>query len=542
VSLFRSSAVMTAGTAVSRVLGFVRAALLATAIGANTAAADAFTTANTIPNSLYMLVAGGVLNAVLVPQLVRAARDSDVGQAFSDRLLTLAGSALLALTVLLTAGAPVLISLYASKWSGELLALAVAFAFWCVPQVFFYGAYTLLGQVLNARGSFGPYMWAPVVNNVVAIAGLAVFVLLFGAGFDAHPVDSWTPASIAVLAGTATLGVVLQAVVLIVPLRRVGFRYRPRWDWRGVGLGGAGRVAAWTFAAVAAGQLAYLSVTNVSAAARAQAVQQGLGVEVAGPTAYTLAFLLFMLPHSLVAVSVVTALFTQMSDSAARDDLVAVRAQVSTGLRVLGVVSLLATAGLVVLGGPAGWLLTPGGPAVQGQAIGLVASVMSLGLVGFSASYLLQRAFYAFEDARTPFVVQAVVAALWTAGNLAALALPTRYVVVGVAASLAASQLLGAGLGALLLRRRLGGIDGRTLVRTHVRLLVAAVVAALAGAGVSLLLSPLTWSGKAGAVVTCVCAGAVITAVYLLGLRVLRVGELDELLRRLPGARRFARA
>lgn len=541
MSLFRSSAVMASGTAASRVLGFVRAAVLAWAIGVNASAANAFTFANTVPNNLYMLIAGGVLNAVLVPQIVRAAKRPDGGQDYLDRLLTLSLCILLTISVALVAGAPLVIGLYTRELSPDLLALTVAFAFWCLPQVFFYGLYTLLGQVLNAKGSFGPYMWAPLVNNVVGIAGLLAFVALFGSGAENHPVGSWTPTKIAVLAGTATLGVAVQALVLVVPLRRAGYRFRPRVGWRGMGLGSVRRVAGWTFAAVLVGQLGYLVVAQVASVAAART--DGTALERATPsiTAYGLAFLLFMLPHSLVAVSVVTALFTRMSRAAAQDDLAAVRGDVSTGLRVLGVASVLATAGLVVLAGPAGRLITSG-PDVEAQAIGRVAAAMVLGLGGFSASYLLQRAFYAFEDARTPFVVQSVVVAVWTVGNLLSLTLlPPQQMVVGVALAGSVGHVAGAVTAALLLRRRLGGIDGRAVVRTYTRLLVAGGVAALAGAGVSVATSGLTWSGKAGALVTCVAAGGVITVVYLVGLRLLRVRELDELLRRVPVARRAAR-
>ena len=540
MSLLRSSAVMAAGTAVSRVLGFVRALVLAWAIGVNAAAADAFAIANTVPNNLYMLVAGGVLNAVLVPQIVRAMRREDGGQQYLDALLSIALAALLTVTVALTAGAPLVIALYAGDLDGDLLALTIAFAVWCLPQVFFYGLYTLLGQVLNARGSFGPYMWAPVVNNVVAIAGLLVFVALFGAGAQAHPVSTWTVEKIAVLAGVATLGVVLQALVLLVPLRRIGFRYRPRGGWRGLGLGTAGAVAAWTFAAVLVGQLGFLLVTNIAAVARESTLEQprDLAAETPSMAAWTLAFLLFMLPHSLVAVSVVTALFTRMSHAAAAADTRSVRADVSSGLRVLGVATVLAAAGLLVLAGPLGRIISSASDA-EAQAIGRVAAAMALGLPAFSASYLLQRSFYAFEDARTPFVVQLVVVGAWTTGNvLSLLLLPPRDLMVGVAASMSLGSLCGALTAAWLLRRRLGGIDGYLVVRTHVRLVLGAVVAALAGVALSTALSDVTWSGRLGAVATCALVGTVMTAAYLLVLRTLRVRELDQLTRRLPRRRR----
>jgi hypothetical protein len=205
-TLLRSSAVMAAGTLVSRVLGFVRAILLTGLLGVTGAlAADTFATANTVPNNVYNLIAGGLLNAVLVPQIARAARHDDGGQAFLDRLLTVALAALALVTVLVVALAPLVPAIFDDgKWDAPTRALAVAFAFWCLPQVFFYGLYTVLGQVLNARGRFGAYMWAPVLNNIVAIGGIVAMYAWIG-GFsrlDPHPPSTWTTGQIALLGGT----------------------------------------------------------------------------------------------------------------------------------------------------------------------------------------------------------------------------------------------------------------------------------------------------------------------------------------------------
>ena len=265
--LGRNAAVMAAGTAVSRVLGLVRSSLLVTVIATNSFAGNSFSLANTLPNVIYMLIAGGVLNAVLVPQVVRAYRSAD-GQQYVDRLLTLGGALLLGISVVLTAAAPLVVRLYNA--GGDVRALATLFAFWCIPQVFFYGMYTLLGQVLNARGNFGPYMWAPVLNNIVAITGLLVFMSAFGQYRGGGPADhlaAWDGGRVGLLAGSATLGVVLQALVLLIPLYRSGFRYRPRWDWRGTGLGTAGRVAGWAFAALVVGQVAVFAVYWVAVGA-----------------------------------------------------------------------------------------------------------------------------------------------------------------------------------------------------------------------------------------------------------------------------------
>src|SRR5665647_2981818 len=293
--LGRNAAVMAAGTAASRVLGVVRSSLLVAVIATNSFPGNSFNLANTLPNVIYMLIAGGVLNAVLVPQVVRAYRSAQ----------------------------------------GDIRTLATLFAFWCIPQVFFYGVYTLLGQVLNARGNFGPYMWAPVFNNIVAIAGLLAFLSAFGKYTEGGPADdlaAWDSGRVTLLAGSATLGVVVQALVLLIPLYRSGFRYRPRWDWRGAGLGTAGRVAGWAFAALVVGQVAIYIVYRVSVGA-ANITAAGGAADVAANNAYSNAFMIFMLPHSLVTVSLLTALFTRLSDHAAARDTGAVRTDFSYGLR-----------------------------------------------------------------------------------------------------------------------------------------------------------------------------------------------------------------
>jgi putative peptidoglycan lipid II flippase len=526
---------MAAGTLVSRLLGFVRAILLTGLLGVTGALAyDTFATANTVPNQVYNLIAGGLLNAVLVPAITRAAKHEDGGQAFLDRLLTIALVVLGTVTVVVVALSPLVpVVLGTAGWDAPTRALTVAFAFWCLPQVFFYGLYTVLGQVLNARGRFGAYMWAPVLNNVIALAGIGVLYLWIG-GFDPsgnrHPPSTWTDGQIAVLAGTATLGVALQALVLLIPLRAIGFRYRPRLGWRGAGLATAGQVAGWTFAAALVGQLAYV-MTSRAVTGAGDAGGPGRG-------AYDNAYLLFVLPHSLVTVSLVTALFTRMSRAAVDGDQRGVRRDLSVGLRLTGVATVLATSGLLALGPDLTVTLFFKNSVAEGMAIGRTTMAMSLGLVAFSAQYLFQRAFYAYSEARTPFLVQLPVAAVIAASSYgsAQLLSPAR-VVIGVGLGLAAGYTVGALLSAFLLRRRLGSLDGGRVLRTYVRLALAAVVAGLAGRATSVLVHQVL-EGRAAAVVSLVVGGAVLVALFWTACRAMRVRELDEvagpLLRRLP--------
>lgn len=527
-SLLRSSAVMAAGTAVSRILGFARSLVLIAALGLTSMAANMFDTANKIPNILYMLLAGGVLNAVLVPQIVRAAKAPDEGRTYVNRLVTLSITALLVATVLLTLAAPWLVTLYSASVSPQWRAVGIGFAFWCIPQVFFYGLYTVLGQILNAKERFAGYMWAPALNNVVAIAGLGVFIALYGTGSRGeHDLASWDATKIAVVGGLATLGVAVQALVLVFPLRAVGFKWRPVWGVRGVGLGSAGRVAGWTFAAAVVGQVGLVVTTNVANRASELSSGTAMAAGTPGSATYTNALLLFMLPHSLVAVSLVTALFTRMSGNAGSNDWPAVRADLSLGLRTVGVFSVLATVGLIVLAQPVGVAMTGGDPA-SGGALGRVVIAMALGLTGFSATYLVQRVFYAYEDARTPFLVAVPQQVIVIACDLlAAVLLPPEQMVVGVAAGLSLANTFAAFASAWLLRRRHGGIDAARVIRTHVRLgLIGLVTGAVGWTVVSVL--PWRGGGVGWALLCCLIGGLTVVAVFLLGLRLLRVDELGR--------------
>ncbi|WNB85599.1 murein biosynthesis integral membrane protein MurJ [Cellulomonas sp. ATA003] len=550
--LGRSAAVMAAGTAVSRVLGIVRGAMLVAAIGSTGLAANSFDLANKLPNIAVMLLATGVLNAVLVPQVVRAYRTS-AGEDYVNRVITLGAALLLGVTVLLTLGGGVLVRLYSDTASGpQLRALATAFALWCLPQVFFYGMYTLLGQVLNARGSFGPFMWAPVVNNVVAIAGLGVFLGLFGPFHaDLAPADPqwWTPGRIALLGGTATLGVVCQAAVLVWPLRRIGFRYRPRWGLRGSGLGGAGRVAGWTFAALAVGQVGFLVATQVMTAAdrTAQTLADG-GVVVAGNAVYTAAFTLYMLPHSLVTVSLLTALFTRLSTHAAHEDTAGVRADFSRGARTIGVFTLFATSALAVLALPVLRLVLPSQSPAEAAATTPVVVALTAGVAALGTWSLCQRVFYAYEDARSLFWVQVVMAAVVAGGALASRAvLDPWWWVTGIAAAMSLSHVVGTVLAIAGLRRRLEHLGTARVLRLYVRAGIAAAVSAGVGWAIVRAVGALpddaadvaVGAGMLRAALVCAGVGLVMLAVYVALLRLMRVRELDELAA--PLARRLTR-
>ncbi|HLS04529.1 MAG TPA: murein biosynthesis integral membrane protein MurJ [Actinomycetales bacterium] len=528
-SLGRSSIVMASGTLVSRALGLVRNLVLIAAVGVNIGAANAFDVANKIPNVMFAILASGMLNAVLVPQIVRAYKRKQ-GEEFTNRILTVAGTIMLAVTLVLTLGSAWVIGLYIDNWSPELTALAVAFGFWCIPQLFFYGLYTLLGQVLNARSIFGPFMWAPVANNVISIAGFSAFIAIFGR-YDAetaHDISSWTGAKIALLGGSATLGIAAQALVLIWPLWRSGFRFRFRWKLRGMGMRSMGKVAAWTTLATLLEQVGVLVITRVTSAA---GEHSGELLNVAGNAAYTQALMIYLLPHSLITVSITTALFTQLSAAAAAGDIPRVRADLSLGMRTVGVFTIFATAALIVLAVPITRviLFTAAHPG-EITSVARVLSVMALGLVPLGGMLLMKRAYFAFEDGFTIFLIQIPVTAITITGSLAGMYLLTPdWWAAGAGASMALGSVV-AGAGRLRgLHRRLKGLDGARILRLYVRLIIGALGASAVGYAVVKLLGTGA-DDPVRALIVVVVGGLTMLGTYLIALHLMRVRELATLL------------
>ncbi len=522
-SLARSTAGMAAGTVASRVLGVVRAAMQLAVVG-TALSGDAWDVANTLPNIVYLLLAGGVLNAVLVPQITRAASHADGGREYIDRLLTVALVGIAVVAVVFTLGAGLLVRLYSTpQWSPDVRSLSTAFALICMPQIFFYGLYTLLGQVLNARSHFAAYMWAPVLANIVAIAGMAYFL----ASYPHQPAPaSWTSSMVWVLAGSATAGVAAQALVLILPLWRSGFRYSPRWGFRGVGLRTASTVALWTFAALAVSTVGFIITSQVLT--YANDAGNSAGLKVPGKISYTNAFLIFMLPHSLVTVSLVTALFTRMSRAAHVGDLGEVRADVDKGMRLTAVATVPATVGSFVLGFVATATLYQGSSEASTRGIAVVMMAMMMGLVPFGVLYLLNRVFYAFEDAKTPFKLQIVVTVVATTANFASLLLPLQWIAVGVGAGQAVSNIAGMAVGLVLARRRLGSLPLGETGRTYIRLGVASVVAAVAAYLAQLAVGQVL-DGRLYSLVALAAGGLVFVGIYIVVARRLRVREIDDL-------------
>ena len=485
-ALLGPSTVMATGTVVSRITGIARDIALAAALGFYLVS-DAYSLGNSLPTIIYILVVGGALNAVFIPQLVRRMeKDDDGGNAYADRLITLTGSVLLALSILAVVAAPWIVDLYTpADYPQSQYDLAVAFARLCLPQIFFYGAYTMLSQVLNARGTFGAPMFAPIANNVVAITTFVLFIIV--AGTSAAADGALTTGQVLLLGIGTTAGVVVQAAILVPVLGRAGYRWRPRFDWKGQGLGKAAKLAGWTVGLVLVNQITYIVITRLAAQANVDAAASG--ATAAGITTYQKAHLVFMLPHSVITISIVTALLPALSRLAHEGKLKEVGEDVAGAMRLVAALVVPIAAMLFVLGSDVSVLLFGYGAATTDQAavMGDVVSIFMIGLVPFTLFYVLLRGFYAMEDTRTPFVVTVIFSVIMLALVLWLFAFLTD---LGVT-SAGGPQIAGIALGYVLaywcgfvvlwwwLAHRLGSLQSGATAWVLLRLLIAGGVAVL---------------------------------------------------------------
>ena len=478
-----ASAVMALGTLVSRVTGFLRAGLLAAAIGL-AVQGEVFNVANTIPNSLYILVAGGVFNTVLVPQLVRAIKnDADGGDAYANRIVTLGAVVLAGVTAVLLMLAPYLMRVFVDGAYFTDPALAqereslIDFARWCLPQIFFYGMFVLIGQILNARGRFGPMMWAPIVNNLLSIGAIAAYLILYA---DPPAGGGYTTDQEILLGLGSTLGIVAQTLVLLPYLRASGFSIRPRFDFRGTGLGHTLRLGSWTVGFVIVNQVAFYVMVRLATGGVAEGATGGGGGS--GYTVYANAFLLTQVPHSIVTVSLATATIPLISGLAADGRLREVGEEMGRTLRmVLSVIVPFAVALLVLGPALATVMFSYGQAAGNTGALGNTLIAFAPGLLMFSVHYIALRGFYAVEDTRTPFFIQCGIAAvnITLAVTLTSLVAPVHVAPV-LALAYGGGYLVGALLSLSILSRRLGRFAGRDLAGFVVRVVLAAVPAAAA--------------------------------------------------------------
>ncbi|MFI5677112.1 murein biosynthesis integral membrane protein MurJ [Streptomyces cellulosae] len=527
--LLKSSAVMAAGTMVSRLTGFIRSALIVSALGVGLLG-DTFQVAYQLPTMIYILTVGGGLNSVFVPQLVRAMKeDEDGGEAYANRLLTLVMVALGALTVLAVLGAPILIRLLSDPVASDPAAneVAITFVRYFLPSIFFMGIHVVMGQVLNARGKFGAMMWTPVLNNIVIIVTLGMFIWVYGTAADSGmKVTTIPPEGQRLLGIGVLLGLVVQALAMIPYLRETGFRMRPRFDWKGHGLGKAVTLAKWTVLFVLANQAGAIVVTQLSTASGKASPVDGTGF-----AAYANAQLIWGLPQAIITVSLMAALLPRISRSAAEDDTGAVRDDISQGLRTTAVAIVPISFGFLALGIPMCTLIFGSSGTSEATNMGYMLMAFALGLIPYSVQYVVLRAFYAYEDTRTPFYNTVIVAAVNAgASALCYVVLPSRWAVVGMSASYGLAYAIGVGVAWNRLRKRLGGdLDGNRVLRTYARLSIASVPAALLSGAACYGIARTLGQGVVGSFAALIAGGAVLLGVFFVAARRMRIDELNSL-------------
>ena len=408
-SLLRHSGVMAAGTLASRITGFIRTAVLLYALGTKDLG-DAYNVANTVPNAVYNLALGGILTSVAVPLIVSAAKKhADRGEAYDQRIFTLGVLVLGGITLLATAAAVPITAVYGHDMpNAATYHLTVLFSFFFLPQIFFYGVSSLAGAILNARGSFAAPMWTPIVNNVVVVAAAVGFMLV--AGLNRSP-GNISAGEIQLLGIGTTLGIVAQTVALVPSLRKVGFRWRPRFDFRRAEVSELGRMSGWMLGYIVTTQISFLVTTVVSNDAGARVCASCAG---AGFAAFSNAWQLFQLPYAIVGMSVITAMLPRMSAHAAEGNNELVTSDYSTATRLASVIIVPSALILAVLG-PAlaqGVFGHGSTSASSARYLGLVFAVFSLGLLPYTIFNLQMRVFYAMHDNRTPALIGGVAMAV----------------------------------------------------------------------------------------------------------------------------------
>ncbi len=515
----RNTAVMSVGTALSRATGFLRTAAAAAVLG-TTLLSDTYNVANTTPNIVYELVLGGILTSVFIPVFVEWLQTNGEEEAFelARRVLTLVLIVLVGVAILGMVFAEPIIRLYMldshTGNQASQIALGVFFLRWFMPQIVFYGVGAVATGLLNTRRRFAIAMFAPVLNNIVVIATLGVYAWMV---HGAPPtVAGITLGQKLVLSFGTTLGVVAMTVALWPSLRAIGFRWRWRFDLRHPAVRRLGRLSMWVVVYVVANQVAYLIVIILA---------KGIGK--GQITIYQYAFVLFQLPYAIFGVSIFTALVPGMSGRWAAGDRAGVRTLQSKGLRTTAVILLPAAAGYLALAVPIAVVVFRHGNTSLTEAVhlGRTLQAFSLGLVFFALFQLLSRTFYAMQDTRTPALINIGAAAL----NIGADLLFTKgfgWGVQGLALGHAISYIISTAACLVILRRRLGGLDGRRIGRTLVRVVPLAAVTGAAAWEVVHLVGTVTFAQRLAGLGTGVTTGLL---VFLGGSLILQIEEANEL-------------
>lgn len=524
-SLLKASGSMAIATLISRITGFLWKLLLAFAVGFSVVN-DSFNVSNTLPNSIFELLIGGVLTSVVVPVLVRSQKaDADGGQRFVQQMMTLAVVVLGIGTIIAVVCAPLLTWIFVTESDTSNTDLVNVLAYLLLPQIFFYGLSALAGAILQSKQIFSPPAWAPVVNNLVVIVTIGVYMLLPGE-MSLDPV-SMTDAHVLVLGLGVTLGVVSQAAIQVPALRATGFTFRWRWGWDSR-LSEFGGLALWMLAYVAVSQVGLIALSRVAFTGDA-----------GGWSTYNYVWMLLQLPYGVIGFSIMTAILPRMSAAAADGDYAKVIDDLSLGNRLSTVTLMPVSAIMTALGVPLALsLFGLRGETGSATTLGLALAISAFGVLPYALTMMQMRTFNSLNDARTPTLIMVVmtVAKVLLAILVAAM-LPPDQIVFGLTFVNSFTFIVGWLVGEAWLRHRLGQLGSRRFLVTLGKSLIASVIGGLAAWGVALGVDALV-PGSAGAGtgwLQLLIGSAVGFAVIFGIMSMLRVTELQPAIGRLAG-------
>lgn len=518
--LLRASSIMAAGTIVSRITGLIRNLLIVALLG-TAILGDTYNVANTMPNILYNLLIGGALTAVFVPQIVRALRDADGGSAFISRLFTLTITSLFVLTLLGVIFSPQLVNLYAPEYAGGVeFDTTVTLMRYCLPQIFFLGLFALLGQIANAKGKFGPMMWAPALNNLIAIALFAWFLI----AKDQLILGQIPDSDLIILGFGTTLGYIAQAFILLPVLRKSGVRLSLRFDWADAQIFKSFKLATYSFAYAAISQLSYLVTISIATTAAVDSLSEGVFTGV-GYTPYSNAYLIMILPHSIITVSVVTALLPQISNYVIDKKIELVTDSLSKVIRLVGVFTIPAALIFFAFGPLVANVLYFGISTSDANYLGLVLSAFAFGLIPVSVNLVLMRGLNAFENLKSQvignFIMNLISVIL---SVIAAQFLTPKWVTVGLAAIFTFHYFIGVALSIFFIKHHGINLPIVKLLLFYIKVLVI----------FSTILLPL-WLIKeqlpGGNLIQLLTVIAVSTLLYLGASKLFKVQELTSLIK-----------
>ncbi|NRN63963.1 Murein biosynthesis integral membrane protein MurJ [Kibdelosporangium sp. 4NS15] len=507
---------MAIATLVSRITGFLWKVMLAAAAGLDLVN-DSFTIANTLPNIVFELLIGGVLASVVVPLLVRAQDDPDGGIEYTRRLLTV-GMTLVGIgTVVAVALAPVITRLYVDDSTGTAnIDLVNAFAYLLLPQIFFYGLFALLTAILNAKHVFGPTAWAPVINNLVVMVTIGAYVIVPGE-ISLDPVRMGD-VKLLVLGIGVTLGIVVQSLMLVPALRRIGFTFKWTWGFD-ARLKEFGGLALWILGYVAVSQVGWVISTRVLTAGAP-----------GGAAIYSYSWLLLQLPYGVIGVSLLTAIMPRLSRAAADGDDRKLIADLSYASRLSSVILVPISAVLTVTGTSIGIVLFSYGASDTTQAtrLGESLAVSAFGLLPYALVMLQLRVFYAMKDARTPTLIMIVMTVVKIPLlYMCQAVLAPEHVIIGVMMINSLSYVVGAVLGQVWLWVRLGHLRTKRVVGVTLFSVFAGALGVAAGLGMAKLLGGfLPEAAAARALISLIIEGIVAGVVSFGVLVLLKVDEL----------------